>query len=127
MFAIEPMPRALTAHGARVAPSTYYAAVSRPPSARAVRDGQPKTEISRVHKDNREVSAKSEGQISAAGQCVHLRVSTAHKIFGCRSAVRLSHRSHACSRSLIQAAASGDAEGRSSLATKHGNIQARTL
>jgi putative transposase len=37
MFGIEPICRALTAHGAPVAPSTYYAAVSRPqsPSARS--------------------------------------------------------------------------------------------
>lgn len=55
MFGIEPICRALTARRASVAPSMYYAAVSRPPSARAVRDGQPKTEISRVHKENREV------------------------------------------------------------------------
>jgi len=68
MFAIEPICRALTAHGASVAPSTYYAAVSRPPSARAVRDGQPKTEISRVHKENREVYSVGKVWLEHNGQ-----------------------------------------------------------
>jgi putative transposase len=35
MFGVEPICRALTAHGAPAAPSTYYAAVSRPPSPSA--------------------------------------------------------------------------------------------
>jgi len=35
-----------------VAPSTYYAARNRPPSARAVRDAELKPEISRVHRGN---------------------------------------------------------------------------
>jgi putative transposase len=34
------------------APSTYYAAKKRPPSARQVRDAQLKIEIRRVHEDN---------------------------------------------------------------------------
>jgi putative transposase len=36
----------------QIAPSTYYAAKSRPPSARAVRDEHLKTEIRRVYQDN---------------------------------------------------------------------------
>jgi len=55
VFGVEPICRVLTQHGAPIAPSTYYAAVSRPPSARAVRDAQLKAEISRVYKENREV------------------------------------------------------------------------
>jgi len=35
-----------------IAPSTYYAAKSRPPSARSVRDEEIKPEIARVHSDN---------------------------------------------------------------------------
>jgi putative transposase len=35
-----------------VAPSTYYAATSRPASARRLRDDELKVEIARVHKDN---------------------------------------------------------------------------
>ncbi len=37
-FGVEPICRQLTAAGAKIAPSTYYAAKSRPPSARAIRD-----------------------------------------------------------------------------------------
>ena len=46
-WGIEPICKAL-----QVAPSTYYAAVSRPPSARKQRDEQVKIEIGRVHRDN---------------------------------------------------------------------------
>jgi putative transposase len=44
---VEPICRTL-----QVAPSTYYAARGRPPSARALRDTELKVEIARVHKDN---------------------------------------------------------------------------
>jgi putative transposase len=43
---------ALRSAGVPIAPSTYYAAHTRPPSARAVRDEQVKVEITRVHQDN---------------------------------------------------------------------------
>ena len=49
-WGIEPICRVL-----QVAPSTYYAARSRPPSARQLRDAQLKVEIQRVYKDNFEV------------------------------------------------------------------------
>ena len=49
-WGIEPICRVL-----QVAPSTYYAARSRPPSARQLRDAQLKVEIERVYKDNFEV------------------------------------------------------------------------
>jgi hypothetical protein len=52
VFGAEPICRVLTEHGAPIAPSTYYAAKSRPASAPAVRDGQLKAEITRVWKDN---------------------------------------------------------------------------
>ena len=38
VFGVEPICRVLTEHGCQIAPSTYYAAKSRPPSARAIRD-----------------------------------------------------------------------------------------
>jgi putative transposase len=44
---VEPICRVL-----RIAPSTYYAARSRPPSARALRDAELVTEIARVHRAN---------------------------------------------------------------------------
>nr|BFE36149.1 hypothetical protein GCM10010200_084000 [Actinomadura rugatobispora] len=52
MFGVEPICRVLSAHGTKIAPSTYYAAKSRPASARAVRDERLKTEITRIHQDN---------------------------------------------------------------------------
>jgi len=55
VFGVEPICRVLTQHGAPIAPSTYYAAKTRPPSARAVRDGQLRAEITRVWKENYEV------------------------------------------------------------------------
>jgi putative transposase len=54
-FGVEPICRVLTSAGARIAPSTYYAAKRRPPSARAVRDEQLKAQIRRVYRDNFEV------------------------------------------------------------------------
>lgn len=50
-FGVEPICRVLTEHGMKIAPSTYYAAHSRPPSARAVRDEQLLGEIVRAHAD----------------------------------------------------------------------------
>jgi putative transposase len=49
---VEPICRVLTEHGVSIAPSTYYAAKARPPSARAVRDGYLCEQIRRVHKAN---------------------------------------------------------------------------
>ena len=46
-FGVEPICRVLA-----IAPSSYYAARSRPPSARAVRDAELKPEIERVHQGN---------------------------------------------------------------------------
>ncbi len=49
-WGIEPICRAL-----RVAPSTYYAAITRAPSARAVRDEELKAAIRRVWDEQRQV------------------------------------------------------------------------
>lgn len=54
-FGVEPICRVLTSADARIAPSTYYAAKRRPPSARAVRDEWLKLQIRRVHRENFEV------------------------------------------------------------------------
>ena len=51
-FGVEPICRVLSQHGCPIAPSTYYGAVGRPPSARARRDEQLKAAITRVHQDN---------------------------------------------------------------------------
>ena len=49
-FGVEPICETL-----QIAPSTYYAALSRPPSARQLRDRSLKVEIARVHKENFDV------------------------------------------------------------------------
>jgi putative transposase len=66
-WGVQPICRTL-----RVAPSTYYAARGRPPSARQLRDAQLKVEISRVHKDNFEVygARKVWRQLGRAGIAV---------------------------------------------------------
>ena len=50
-FGVEPICRVLSQHGVPIAPSTYYAARNRPPSARAVADERALVEIRRVHGD----------------------------------------------------------------------------
>lgn len=50
-FGVEPICRVLSEHGCKIAPSTYYAHRSRPPSARALRDAQLLVEVRRVHAD----------------------------------------------------------------------------
>jgi putative transposase len=51
-FGVEPICAVLTDVGVQIAPSTYYAAIARPPSARAVRDEQLKKDTSRVYQEN---------------------------------------------------------------------------
>ena len=42
----------LTEFGLQIAPSTYYAALTRPPSARAVRDEELKEMIGKIYREN---------------------------------------------------------------------------
>jgi putative transposase len=51
-FGVEPICRVLTEHGCKIAPSSYYDAIGRGLSARAVRDERLKAAISRVWQDN---------------------------------------------------------------------------
>ena len=51
-WGVESICATLTEHGCPVAPSTYYEAVGRPPSARALREEQLGPQIARVHADN---------------------------------------------------------------------------
>nr|BFE32422.1 hypothetical protein GCM10010200_046730 [Actinomadura rugatobispora] len=55
MFGVEPICRVLSEHGTKIAPSTYYAAKSRPVSPRAVRDERLKSEITRIYRANYQV------------------------------------------------------------------------
>jgi putative transposase len=49
---VESICRVLTQHGIQIAPSGYYAAKARPPSARAVRDQRLLADIGRIHAAN---------------------------------------------------------------------------
>lgn len=49
---VEPICKVLADAGAQIAPSTYYATKTRPPSARAVRDVELTNEIKTVHTKN---------------------------------------------------------------------------
>ena len=51
-FGVEPICQVLTKAGTKIAPSSYYAAKTRPPSARAVADEKHLELIRRVHADN---------------------------------------------------------------------------
>jgi putative transposase len=51
-WGVEPICKVLGEHGLAIAPATYYAARSRRPSPRAVRDARLKPVIARVHADN---------------------------------------------------------------------------
>lgn len=52
VFGVEPICRVLSAYGLSIAPSTYYAAKARPPSARSVRDAELDEHIARIHTSN---------------------------------------------------------------------------
>ena len=51
-WGVEPICRVLSEHGCPIAPSSYYEAKDRKPSARQARDEQLEAEILRVRKDN---------------------------------------------------------------------------
>lgn len=51
-YGVEPICRVLAQAGVQIAPSTYYAAKTRPPSPRTVRDGDLTEQIHRVHAEN---------------------------------------------------------------------------
>lgn len=75
----------------QVAPSTYYAAKKRPPSARAVRDAQLREEIRRVHADNYAVygAEKVWAQLNREGTRVaRCTVERLMRQMGLRGAVR---------------------------------------
>lgn len=50
-FGVEPICRVLTEHGCKIAPSTYYAFTTRPPSARSLRDAEIVVHLERVFWD----------------------------------------------------------------------------
>ena len=51
-FGVEPICEVLTSADVKIAPRTYYAAKTRPPSKRALSDAALKVEVARVHREN---------------------------------------------------------------------------
>ncbi len=52
VFGVEPICEVLTSADVKIAPRTYYAAKTRPPSKRALSDAQLREQIARVHREN---------------------------------------------------------------------------
>ena len=83
-FGVEPICTALSSTDIKIAPSTYYAAKTRPPSARSVSDLATTAVISKVHADNygvygiRKVHAQlgREGVLGASGERAVARCTT---------------------------------------------------
>ena len=77
---VEPICRVLTEAGTQIAPSTYYAAKTRPPSPRAITDATTTRAIERVHQENygvygiRKVHAELRRQGHAVARCTVARL-----------------------------------------------------
>ncbi|MFV9426914.1 IS3 family transposase [Rhodococcus aetherivorans] len=87
-YGVEPICRVLTRTGVQIAPSTYYAAKTRPPSPRTVRDAELVEEIHRVHGENyavygaRKVCAELKRQGIRVARCTVERLMRAEGLRG---------------------------------------------
>ena len=63
----------LTEFGLKIAPSTYYAALTRPPSARAVRDEELMEMIDRIYRENYSVYGALNQRVSTEPGAVQSR------------------------------------------------------
>lgn len=98
---VEPICQALASADVRIAPSTYYAAKTRPRSARAVRDEQLLPLIRQCHKDNlgvygaRKVHATLKREGTAVARCTVERLMKAEGLRGiAREKTRTTTHSH---------------------------------
>ena len=71
-FGVEPICRVLRERNVGIAPSTYYAYKSRPPSARTQRDAWLIEQIRRTHQDNY-------GMCAALPRCGHSSTAKEHQ------------------------------------------------
>jgi transposase-like protein len=67
-FGVEPICRVLWEHGCLIAPSSYYAARTRPACDRVIRDAELPGQIRRVHADNYGVMGPARCGVSCAGK-----------------------------------------------------------
>ena len=72
-FGVEPICRTHTAAGTQIAPRTYYAFKTRPPSKRAIRDRELLVQIRRVHAKNFGVYGAKKLTLRCAGTASRLR------------------------------------------------------
>jgi hypothetical protein len=81
-FGVEPICRVLSEHGCPIAPSSYYAAKTRPTCDRVIRDAELLTQIRRVHRDNYGVygARKVWRIVSRQGSGVFVRERTARPV-----------------------------------------------
>ncbi|ADG98824.1 Integrase catalytic region [Segniliparus rotundus DSM 44985] len=77
-FGVEPVCRVLKGHGVKIAPRTYWAAKSRPASARSVRDQELKALITDVFEDR----LKGRG-LAGARKVYHLLKRDGHQVARC--------------------------------------------
>jgi len=90
-WGVEPICTVLTEAGCPIAPSTYYAARTRPPSARAVRDDYLKVEIMRVYQDSGGVYGRRKIRAALALAGITVAKSTIERLcrdLGIRGVVR---------------------------------------
>ena len=68
---VQPICRVLSEHGWQIAPSGYWAATARPPSARAARGAALPADLGRIHADNYGVygARKARHAYTAAARC----------------------------------------------------------
>jgi putative transposase len=89
-WGVEPICAVLTEHGLKIAPSTYYEALARTPSARARRDEDLLEHIRRVHRDNfavygaRKVWLQLNREGIPVGRCTVERLMRAAGLVGAR-------------------------------------------
>lgn len=81
-FGVEPICRVLTEHGCKVSSSTYYDARSRPPSKRAVRDDELKSEIVRVHESNYSVYGARKVWLQCRREDIEVARCTVERLMG---------------------------------------------
>ncbi|NYI77111.1 IS3 family transposase [Nocardioides panzhihuensis] len=87
---VEPICAVLKKAGVKIAPSSYYAAKSRPPSARAVRDAELVTDIKVAHKANlgvygaRKIHAELNREGARVARCTVERLMRAEGLRGMR-------------------------------------------
>ncbi|RFU19659.1 IS3 family transposase [Geodermatophilus marinus] len=88
MHGVEPICRVLTEAGVKIAPSTYYAHRTRPPSARSLTDAATTAAIEQVHEENfgvygaRKVHAQLRRQGHAVARCTVERLMRAAGLRG---------------------------------------------